>query len=145
MLDKLKEVVKKEEEEIIQFKLPRHIALVTKGKHIYSEKHKKPIEDVYNKSNLIILSTIKSAIKLKIPITTFYLLSTKPHELEHFSTVVESLTEFFKKWTRLIKYNAMTNQEFMGCPIANIGFQVDPDDLKLKKKFADIIDAGLTF
>ncbi len=95
MLDKFKDVLKKEDSEIIQFKLPRHIALVTKGKHIYAEKHKIPIERVYKKNNVIILSTIASSIKLKIPITTFYILSTKSHKLEHFSTVVDSLTEFF--------------------------------------------------
>jgi len=95
MLDKFKDVLKKEDSDIIKFKLPRHIALVTKGKHIYAEKHKIPIEEVYKKSNVIILSTIASSVKLHIPVTTFYVLSTKTHELEHFSTVVDSLTEFF--------------------------------------------------
>ncbi len=93
MLDKFKDVLK--ENDIIKFKLPKHIALVTKGKHIYADKHRKPIEEVYQKSNVIILSTIASSIKLKIPITTFYLLSTKTEELPHFSTVIDSLTEFF--------------------------------------------------
>lgn len=93
MLDKFKGVLKKEDD-TIQFKLPRHIAIVTKGKHIYSEKHKTPIEEVYARSNVIILSTIASAVKLHIPIVTFYLLSTKSNELEHFSTVIDSLTEF---------------------------------------------------
>jgi len=96
MLEKVKDVLKKEDkEEIIKFKLPRHIALVTKGKHIYAEKHKITIEKVYNRSNIIILSTIASSVKLNIPITTFYILSTKSEKLEHFSNVIDSLTEFF--------------------------------------------------
>jgi len=95
MLDRFKDVLKKENNDIIKFKLPRHIALVTKGKHIYAEKHKIPIEKVYKRSNIIILSTIASSVKLNIPITTFYLLSIKGKELEHFSTVMDSLTEFF--------------------------------------------------
>ena len=95
MLDKFKDILRKEEGDIIQFKLPRHIALVTKGKHLYAEKHKLSVEGVYRKSNVIILSTIASSVKLKIPITTFYILSTKSHELEHFSAVIDSLTEFF--------------------------------------------------
>jgi len=95
MLGKFRDILKKEEDDIIQFKLPRHLALVTKGKHIYAEKHKITIEQVYQKSNIIILSTIASSVKLKIPITTFYLLSTDSRQLEHFSTVVDSLTEFF--------------------------------------------------
>lgn len=95
MLDKFKDVLKKEDNDIIKFKLPKHIALVTKGKHLYAEKHKISIEKVYKRSNVIILSTIASSIKLKIPITTFYILSTKTQELPDSSTVIDSLTEFF--------------------------------------------------
>ena len=95
MLDKFKDILKKEDkEDSIQFKIPRHIALVTKGKHIYAEKHKITIEKVYERSNVLILSTIASSVKLNIPITTFYILSTKGEQLEHFSTIIDSLTEF---------------------------------------------------
>ncbi|MFH1323653.1 MAG: polyprenyl diphosphate synthase [Nanoarchaeota archaeon] len=95
MLDKFKEMLQKEDHsDTIRFKLPRHIAIVTKGKHIYSKKHNTPIGEVYKRSNLIILSTISSAVKLNIPTLTFYILSTGSSELEHFSTVIDSLTEF---------------------------------------------------
>jgi undecaprenyl diphosphate synthase len=97
MLDKFKDILKKEDNDIIKFKLPKHIALGTKGKHIYAEKHKISIEKVYKRSNVIILSTIATSVKLHTPITTFYLLSTKTNELEHFSEVVDSLTEFFNE------------------------------------------------
>ena len=96
MLDKFKDILKKEDnEDIIKFKLPRHIALVTKGKKLYAENHNIPIEKVYNRSNIIILSTIASQVKLNIPITTFYLLSTKTEELEHFSTIIDSFFAIF--------------------------------------------------
>lgn len=52
-----------------------------------------------------------------------------------------SATEFFKKWTRLIKSNAKSNEFFMGCPLANIGFQVEPGDKALNLKFNEIIDS----
>ena len=65
MLDKFKDILKKEDE--IKFKLPRHIAIVTKGKHIYADKHKVTIDEIYGRSNVLILSTISSAIKLGIP------------------------------------------------------------------------------
>lgn len=81
--------------EDILFKLPRHIAIVTKGKHIYADKHGKAISQVYHKSNLIILSTITEIVRLNIPITSFYLLSTRSSQLEHFSSVVDSLSDFF--------------------------------------------------
>jgi len=44
MLDKVRDILKKDE--IISFKLPRHIALVTRGKHIYREKHKISLEEI---------------------------------------------------------------------------------------------------
>jgi tritrans,polycis-undecaprenyl-diphosphate synthase [geranylgeranyl-diphosphate specific] len=95
MLDKLKEILKKEDDDIIKFKLPQHIALVTKGKHLYAENHKIPVERVYKRSNVIILSTIATSVKLNIPITTFYMMTTKTQELEHFSDIIDTLTEFF--------------------------------------------------
>jgi AcrR family transcriptional regulator len=60
--------------------------------------------------------------------------------LERIVANSNSLHEFFKKWSRLLKKNATSNQEFMGCPIANMGFQVDPKDKALKALFNKIID-----
>ncbi len=60
--------------------------------------------------------------------------------LRKMSSKCKSTTEFFKKWTRLIKKNAVTNEFFMGCPIANLGFQVDAGDEALSAKFNEIID-----
>jgi AcrR family transcriptional regulator len=60
--------------------------------------------------------------------------------LRRMSAKSGSTMEFFKKWTRLIKKNAVTNEFFMGCPIANLGFQVDPGDEALSAKFNEIID-----
>ncbi len=39
-----------------------------------------------------------------------------------------------------MKKNAEKNNSFMGCPVANIGFQVTPDKQELRKKFNEIID-----
>jgi AcrR family transcriptional regulator len=60
--------------------------------------------------------------------------------LRRMSAKSRSTTEFFTKWTRLIKKNAVTNEFFMGCPIANLGFQVDTGDEALSVKFNEIID-----
>ena len=60
--------------------------------------------------------------------------------LKRLSGRCRSLPEFFKKWNRLIKKNATINTSFMGCPVANIGFQVDSDNPDIKKKFNEIID-----
>jgi undecaprenyl diphosphate synthase len=97
MLDKFKEILKKEDNGIIKFKLPRHVAIVTKGKHIYADKHKTPIGEVYEKSNILILNTIATSVKLGIPITTFYILSTETETLPDFSFVADSLSAFFNE------------------------------------------------
>lgn len=95
MLDKFKGILNKEDDNIIKFKLPQHIALVTKGKHLYAKNHNIPIERVYQRSNVTILSTIATSVKLHIPINTFYIMSTKTKELENFSDIIGALTEFF--------------------------------------------------
>ena len=51
-----------------------------------------------------------------------------------------SVSEFFKKWTRLIKKNAGGSTSFYGCPLANMGFQVNPNESPLTERFNEIID-----
>jgi AcrR family transcriptional regulator len=51
-----------------------------------------------------------------------------------------SLHYFFKRWTHLIIRNALNNTAFNGCPIANIGFQMEPDNNRLKEKFREITE-----
>ncbi|MBN2444404.1 MAG: TetR/AcrR family transcriptional regulator [Spirochaetales bacterium] len=46
-----------------------------------------------------------------------------------------SLAHFFKRWSRLILISAKENNTFNGCPIANIGFQVEPDNQRIKESF----------
>lgn len=60
--------------------------------------------------------------------------------LKRFAGNSKNLEDFFTKWCRLLKKNATTRQSFMGCPIANIGFQVDPGNTEIKEKFNEIID-----
>lgn len=96
VLDKLKDMIKKDSGKgFLQLKLPKHIAIVTKGKTLWAEKHPGPIEETYTKSFTIIRSTLLSAIKLKIPIITFYLLSTKMIEKEKYSLLMDQLKDFF--------------------------------------------------
>ncbi|MBN1699362.1 MAG: TetR/AcrR family transcriptional regulator [Spirochaetales bacterium] len=49
-----------------------------------------------------------------------------------------SMHHFFKRWTRLIMRNVQRETVFNGCPIANIGFQMEPDNIRLKEKFREI-------
>ena len=60
--------------------------------------------------------------------------------LRRLSAGSRSVSEFFKKWTRLIIKNARVGTSFFGCPVANLGFQVNPNEHMLAGKFNEIID-----
>ena len=90
-------VVKDTSDGFMRLKLPKHIAIVTKGKSVWAKKHNAPIEEAYARSYAIIRSTIISAIRLDIPILTFYILSTNMKDLEKFSILMDSLQKFFEE------------------------------------------------
>jgi undecaprenyl diphosphate synthase len=73
MLEKVKDIIKKEED-VFKIKLPRHIALTMNGIEEWAKKNKVSLEDANNRSFLILKSTIKTQIRLGIPILTFYLM-----------------------------------------------------------------------
>ena len=96
VLDKFKDIIRKEPSEgFIQLKLPKHIAIVTKGKTLWAKKHNVSIEEAYTKSFTIVRSTVMTAVKLNIPIITFYLLSTKMIETEKYSILMDQIKDFF--------------------------------------------------
>lgn len=69
---------------------------------------------------------------------TYY--QTLSEVLKRMTKNSKTIEGFFTKWSRLIKKNATSRVSFMGCPIANIGFQVDPGNGELRDKFNQIID-----
>jgi undecaprenyl diphosphate synthase len=77
MLEKFKDLMKREKEEVLKIKVPRHIAITMEGIEAWSKKNNKTLEEAYEKSFVILRSTIKSSIKLDIPILTFYMLPEK--------------------------------------------------------------------
>jgi len=107
VLDKFKGMIKKEVGDgFIQLKLPKHIAIVTKGKTLWAKKHNIPIEEAYQKSFSLIRSIVMNAIRLNIPIITFYLLSTNMIESEKYSIMMDQTKEFFDDIVRdFIKVN----------------------------------------
>ena len=97
IVDKFKGIIAKDKKEgFIRLRLPKHVAVVTEGKTKWAKKHEVPIEEAYEKSFVILRSTVLSAIKLDIPILTFYLLSTSMQDLEQFSILMDSLKDFFE-------------------------------------------------
>jgi AcrR family transcriptional regulator len=55
-----------------------------------------------------------------------------------------SLSRFFERWAHFIKRIARINPAFNGCPIANIGFQIEDENQKIREKFKDITGGWVT-
>jgi AcrR family transcriptional regulator len=49
-----------------------------------------------------------------------------------------SLKDFFETWSMFIRRTARVNPAFNGCPIANIGFQIEPENVAIRGKFKHI-------
>jgi tritrans,polycis-undecaprenyl-diphosphate synthase [geranylgeranyl-diphosphate specific] len=97
MLEKVKEIIKKEtQEDIFKIKLPKHIALTMNGIAEWSKKNKTTLEEANKRSFLILKSTIKTQIKLGIPILTFYLLPESiDRDSEAYEQTLNSIINLF--------------------------------------------------
>lgn len=95
MLEKIKKAIKKEED-VFKIKLPRHIALTMNGIGAWAKKNKVSLEDANNRSFLILKSTIKTQIRLRVPILTFYLLpESVDKNSENYEQTLNSIINFF--------------------------------------------------
>lgn len=75
MLNKVKDMLKNKEEEF-KMKIPMHVAITMNGIGAWAKKNNKTLEEANSESFIILKSTIKSQVRLGIPILTFYLLPT---------------------------------------------------------------------
>jgi undecaprenyl diphosphate synthase len=73
MLGKLQSAVKREKD-ILQIRLPRHIAITTDGTEKWALKNEVSYEEAYKKGFFILKSTINTQVNLRIPVLTFYIL-----------------------------------------------------------------------
>ncbi len=96
MLEKVKKAIKKEkEEDVFKIRLPRHIALTMNGIEDWAKKNKASLEDANKRSFLILKSTIKTQIKLRIPIITFYLMpESMGQSSESYEQTLDSIISF---------------------------------------------------
>ena len=97
MLEKFKELLKKEKKDILKAKYPKHVAITTDGKIDWSKQNNTGIEESYKKGFLIIKDVINLQVKMNIPILTFYLLSSNMKDLEQFSAVMDTYVSFFNE------------------------------------------------
>ncbi len=96
MLEKVKGMIKKEQEDIFQIKLPRHIALTMNGIEAWAKKNKTTLEEANKRSFLILKSTIKTQIRLGIPILSFFILpETMDKNSERYDQTLNSIIDFF--------------------------------------------------
>ncbi|MFH0874891.1 MAG: polyprenyl diphosphate synthase [archaeon] len=93
--------------DIMSKSMPKHIAITTEGKTHWAKINNKPLNDAYRQSLLNIKDIMKEQVKLNIPITTFYLLSTDIKDFEPLSELVDFLVMFFNELPnlRLVRNN----------------------------------------
>ena len=94
MLEKIKNIIKKQEEEI-SFRIIRHVALTTHGIETYAKKHKISYENACGKSFDILKDIMKFQTEHNIPILTIDLIPEELKNKEEFSVFLDKFIEFF--------------------------------------------------
>ncbi len=96
MLDKFKELLKKESKGVLKTDIPKHIAITMTGLEKWAEKNKKTLEEAYKESFLMLKSTIKSQVRSNIPILTLYILPENiKKDTEEFLKLTNEIELFF--------------------------------------------------
>ena len=96
MLQKVKSIIRGEG--FFKIKIPRHVAVTMDGVEAWALKNKVNLEEANRRSFLILRSTIKSQVKLNIPILTFYMLSENiDKESESYDIFLNFIKSFFEE------------------------------------------------
>jgi len=104
MISKLKGIIKKEKDALM-ITLPRHIAITMDGIENWALKNDISYQDAYKKAFLILKSTIRSQVRLKVPIISFYLLDENyDKESESYSFLLDAIAEIL---------NDLVNSDFV--------------------------------
>ena len=94
MLQRVKGIIKGES--FFKIEIPKHIAITMDGIEAWALKNKVSLEEANRRSFLILRSTIKSQVKLNIPLLTFYMLSEgADNESESYDIFLNSINSFF--------------------------------------------------
>lgn len=95
MLESVKGIIDKKKL-VLNIKVPKHIAITTDGIEKWALKNNISYEDAYNRNFLIIKSTVKLQVKLKIPILSFYILDKNiDMESEYYPYILDAIIEMF--------------------------------------------------
>lgn len=98
MLDKFKELLKKEAKGLLKTDTPKHVAITMDGILEWAKENKKLLDEAYKESFLILKSTIKSQVRMNIPVLTLYLLpENMKKDTEEFLKLISEIEMFFKE------------------------------------------------
>jgi len=98
MLDKFKELLKKEAKGLLKTDTPKHVAITMGGIAQWAKENKKLLDEAYKESFLILKSTIKSQVRMDIPVLTLYLLpENMKKDTEEFLKLISEIELFFKE------------------------------------------------
>jgi len=95
VLETIKDMIKKGRY-VLNISMPKHIGLTTDGVEKWALKNNISHEDAYKRSFLVIKSTLKLQVKLKVPILSFYILDQNvDKESEHYRPLLDSIVSMF--------------------------------------------------
>ena len=104
MLEGVRSIIEKKKD-VLKINVPKHIAITTDGIEKWALKNNISYEDAYNRNFLMIKSTIRLQIKLKIPILSFYILDKKiDRDSDYYQYLLDAIVEMF---------NDLPKSEFM--------------------------------
>ncbi|MFC2016578.1 polyprenyl diphosphate synthase [Chloroflexota bacterium] len=95
VLERIKGMLKKEKY-VLKIKVPRHVGITTDGTEKWALKNNMSYEDAYKRSFLILKSTIKLQVSLKIPILSFYILDRSvDRESQNYPHLLDAIVNMF--------------------------------------------------
>ncbi|MCH8003779.1 MAG: di-trans,poly-cis-decaprenylcistransferase [Nanoarchaeota archaeon] len=104
MLETIKGMIKKGKY-VMSISMPKHIGITTDGIEKWALKNDISYEDAYKRNFLIIKSTMKLQVKLKIPILSFYIMDQNvDKESEYYPYLLDAIVNMF---------NNVSNNEFI--------------------------------
>lgn len=104
MLETIKGMIKKGKF-VMDISMPKHIGLTTDGIEKWALKNDISYEDAYKRNFLIIKSTMKLQVRLKIPILSFYIMDQNvDRESEYYPYLLDAIVNMF---------NNVSNNEFI--------------------------------
>ena len=96
MLESVKSIIEKKYS--LKIKVPKHIAITTDGVEKWALKNNVTFEEAYKRDFLIIKSTVKLMVKLKIPILSFYILEKNiDRKSEHYPRLLDAIADMFNE------------------------------------------------